>query len=304
MDRDRIRSHITGPIVSINTPFDADGAIDYEGLARFLDFVIEAGTRTILFTPGDSLYVVLTEKEFADLTDFTAKHINGRALFLAAAHNWWTGKAVEFAAFANQVGADAMLAVPPFRDATKRDFVDYYATLSKEIPVIVLSAGVSVFGVKGALEIIEMLRDEVDGVVGFKEDFCPEFARKACLLVRGKWSVFAGGQKQTHMDMHPYGCDAYMSVFMTFRPEIAHTYWNAIQQNDINAAVEIIRDYDMPVFDLMYSDFDAGGDAAQHAILEMVGLCKRWRRKPLPSFNDEDMERLKTALREKKLLEI
>ena len=55
----------------------------------------------------------------------------------------------------------------------------------------------------------------------------------------------------------------------------------------------------MPVFDLMYSDFDAGGDAAHHAILEMVGLCKRWRRKPLPSFDDEDMERLQTALREK-----
>ena len=36
-----------------------------------------------------------------------------------------------------------------------------------------------------------------DRIVGFKEDYGPEFARPACLLSQGTWSNFAGGQKQT-----------------------------------------------------------------------------------------------------------
>ena len=108
--------------------------------------------------------------------------------------------------------------------------------------------------------------------------------------------IFAGGQKQTHMDMLPYGCDGYMSTFIKFKPDVAHAYWSAVEKGDLHSAVDVIARYDMPLFDYLYNTFPAGGDAAQHAVLELAGICGRWRRSPLPDLSDEEMERLKAFL--------
>ena len=89
--------------------------------------------------------------------------------------------------------------------------------------------------------------------------------------------------------MHPYGCDGYMSIFMTFKPEVSHAYWRAVQSGDMDDAVRIIRDFDMPVFDYLYSSFPAGGDAGLHTLLELAGICGRWRRNPLPDFTDAEV---------------
>ena len=296
MDIDRFRHHLAGPVASINTPFLADGGIDYHGLRRFVDFCIDSGAGTVLFTPGDSLYAVLTEAEIAEMTEFTARAVNGRALFIASAGFWSTKQTADFAEYARDRGADAVIVAPPDRGMTVDGLVGYYGAVSKTLPVFILSAGLVSVGVQGALETVERLLDEVPGVLGFKEDFGPDFARGACARAHGKWVIFAGGQKQTHMDMLPYGCDGYMSTFIKFKPDVARAYWSAVEKRDIDSAVDVIARYDMPLFEHLYGTYPAGGDAAQHAVLELAGICGRWRRDPLPDFSDEEMERLEAFL--------
>jgi len=70
MDTEYYRQQVTGPVVSINTPFTRDGEIDYAGLRQFVDFAIDAGTNALLFTPGDSLYMALTDAEMETLRGF------------------------------------------------------------------------------------------------------------------------------------------------------------------------------------------------------------------------------------------
>lgn len=302
MSIDYFRHHVTGPIASIFTPFLRDGEIDYEGLRTFIEFSINAGSRTILFTPGNSLYSVLTDDDIAELTKFAAETIGKRAMFLAASNLWWTGKTVEFARFARGAGAAAVLVSPPDRGMTVDELVDFYKTVSAEDPVFILSARLSSVGVQGAIEVVERLVAEAPNVVGFKEDYAPQFAHQACLVAHDKWAIFAGGAKETHLDMFPYGCDGYMSVFIHHKPEIAHRYWSAIERCDLAAASGIIRDYDLPLFRFIGSAFAAGGDAALHGMLELAGLSGRWRRKPLPSLTDPDMERLRAFLAGKGML--
>ena len=302
MNRDDFRHQITGPVVSINTPFLQNDDLDYPGLRNFIEFAIDAGVGTILFTPGDSLYAVLTEAEIAELTAFTARVIDRRAMFIAGAGIWSTRQTAAFARYAIDAGADAMIVAPAAREMTVEELVTYYKTVSDQIPCFILSAGLASVGLQGALKTVEILVDKVPGIVGMKEDYGPDFIRKACLVAHKKWALFAGGQKQTHMDMLPYGCDGYMSTFVKFKPEIAHTYWSAIEDNDMNKAVAVIENYDMPLFQYLYSTFPAGGDAGQHALLELFGICGRWRRKPLPDLTDEDMEKLKAFLVEMSLI--
>ncbi len=302
MDIDRLRHHLSGPVASINTPFLKQDDIDYDGLRRFVEFCIDSGAGTVLFTPGDSLYELLTEAEIAELTAFTADVVGQRALFIASAGFWSTRQTTAFAEYARHCGADAVIVVPPDRGMTVDELVAYFAAVSRTLPTFILSAGLASVGVRGALETVERLLDEVPGIVGFKEDFGPDFARGACARARGKWVIFAGGQKQTHMDMLPYGCDGYMSTFIKFKPDVSHAYWAAIENRNMDSAVDIVARYDMPLFDYLYNTFPAGGDAAQHAVLELAGICGRWRRSPLPDLSDEEMERLKAFLTDRGML--
>ena len=302
MDRARFKHHLTGPIASINTPFDAAGTIDLDGLRRFVDSAIAGGARAVLFTPGDSLYGVLSEREIAEITRTTGEHVANRAMFLAAAAPWWRDQAVAFARFAREVGADAVLASPPFRGGTPRDHADYFLAVSRELPTVILSATLAPLGLQGALDAVSILVEEGEQIVGFKEDFGPEFARRACLIADDRWAIFAGGQKQTHLDMVPYGCDGYMSVLVVFKPEIARAYWDAIEAGNLTAAAKVIRDYDLPMFALMEAASAIGSDAAQHAMMELYGIAQRWRRPPLSSFSDAEAERIQSGLRDLGLL--
>lgn len=95
--REEIRYHLTGPNATIRTPFLRDGSIDYNGLRQLIDFIIAAGSRSVILTIGDSLFSLLSDEEIADVTRVTVEHTAGRAMVVAADKYYWTGKAVEFA---------------------------------------------------------------------------------------------------------------------------------------------------------------------------------------------------------------
>jgi dihydrodipicolinate synthase/N-acetylneuraminate lyase len=98
------------------------------------------------------------------------------------------------------------------------------------------------------------------------------------------------------MNAHPYGCDGYLSSFLSFHPATAHRYWQAIETGDLSAAQTVIRDIDMPFFDYIMG-VEGGFDAAIHGILELIGVAGRWRPPPYHSLTDSQMEELDDFLR-------
>ncbi len=278
--------------MSVHTPFMRDGAIDYDSLRGLVDRGIEAGSTTMLLTYGDSLFSLLTDDEVAAVTKVVAEQAAGRAAVVAADRIWWTGKTVEFARYARDVGADVLMVLPPdwAGSCTAETFVAHYAAVAAEIPVMVVT---NVFGRSQAmgLEVLGRLRDETPGVIAIKDDLVGVFARKMALLLYGHWAIISGGQKQNHFDLIHYGCDGYLSTFVTFAPQITQRYWQAVQTEDWVEAARIIREYDMPYFDYVLS-VKGGFDAALHGTYEHFGLSQRWRRPPYHSLTDEQMEEL------------
>jgi dihydrodipicolinate synthase/N-acetylneuraminate lyase len=257
-----------------------DGAIDYTSLHWLIDHNISAGSSVMLLTYGDSLFSLLTDQEVADLTRVVVEQTARRALVVAADRQWWTGKMVSFARYAVEIGADMLMVLSPDWGAscTVRSFVEHYAAVAAEIPVMVVT---NVFRRSATLglETLRTLCHEVPGVVAVKDDLCGEFARKMALLVHDQWAVISGGQKQNHLDVLPYGCDGYLSTFVYFSPTVTHRYLDALATNDWEKAKEIIRLYDMPYFELVLG-LPGGFDAGFHATLELFGLAQRWRRPP------------------------
>ena len=296
-----LRSLLTGPVMSVHTPFTRDGAIDFDSLRGLVELGIDGGSTTMLLTYGDSLFSLLTDDEVAEVTRVVAEQTAGRAAVVAADRIWWTGKTVAFARYAREVGADLLMVLPPdwAGSCTADTLVAHYSAAADEIPVMVVT---NVFSRSHGLglEVLRRLRDEAPGVVAIKDDLVGVFARKMALLLHGHWAIISGGQKQNHFDLIHYGCDGYLSTLVTFAPQITQAYWKAVQANELGAAAGIIRDYDMPYFEYVLNVVGSF-DAALHGTYELFGLAQRWRRPPYHSLTDEQMEALSQFIVDLKL---
>ena len=293
MTREEIRECLTGPVASLKTPFLEDGSIDYPGMSNFVDFVIAAGSRSIIITGGDSLLMILTDQEIAEVTKAVTEQVAGRAMIVAADGQAWTSHSIQFAKYCCQLRVDILMAQPPNfgRSSTVRDIADHYINVSQHIPVMLITSIFEPFGEQFGLEVLQILREEAPGVVAIKCDFCSSFARRMTMQFTDHWAIIDGGQKQSHFDIMHYGCDGYFSTYIDFCPEITQRYWQAIKTKEFETATQIIRDYDIPYYDFVKSlpgDWDAG----THGAMELFGITKRWRRLPFHSLTDEEMEKL------------
>jgi 4-hydroxy-tetrahydrodipicolinate synthase len=294
VDQDKIKQALSGPIASVRTPFNEDGSIDYVSLRRMIDFDIQAGSKAMLVTYGDSLFSLLSEQEIADMTKAVVEHTAGRAVVVACTGMWATGQSVEFAKLCRSIGADILMVIASNwypGCCTPESTVKHHKAIAAEIPVMANSAGLNKDGPAAGLSAARSIMETVDNVIAMKLDVTGEFDRTLTGMVKDRWAVFAGGQKSFHMDVLPYGCHGYLATFITFKPEVTQVYWRAIQANDIPAAVRIIEKIDRPFFEHILPS-RGGFDAAIHGVMELSGLAKRWRRKPFYSLNNDEMDEL------------
>ena len=296
--RQELQDALASPVPSIRTPFLPDGSIDFEGLRDYVERCLANGARALLLTYGDSLYSVLTDDEIAGVTKTVVEQTQHRAVVVAADGMWWTGKTVEFARYCRELGADLLMVLPPdwAGSATPDRLVAHYSAAASELPVMVVTNYLAARGPDSGLQVIEKVYREVENVIAVKDDVGEGFGRRMTDMVHDRWTVLAGGQKQFHLYLAPYGCQGHLSTLMVYRPEVAHRYWDTVQRRDYIGAAEIVRQFDMPLFAILgkcHGSFDAG----MHAWGELVGVCGRWRRGPYYSLNDAEVEALADQLK-------
>ena len=223
---------------------------------------------------------------------------------IAADRYYHTNQAVEFAHYVRDVGADLLMVMPPDwgGSSTPQSFTDHYRTVSEVMPVMLVSNVFIARGAKFGYDTLKLTLAQAKNVVAIKDDLCGEFGRKMPLLVHDRWAVIAGGQKQNHLNSHPYGCDGYLSTFMLLKPAISHAYWQAIKTDNQPEIRRIIRDYDNPYFDLVMG-LPGGFNAGIQAALELKGIAQRWRRKPYHSLTDAEMEGLSEGMKKLGILD-
>ena len=245
---------------------------------------------------GGHLWLRVSDGAFRRQGDGWVRELRGRDLFhltVAADGGWWSGKTVEFARYCREVGADVLMVKPPIwgGSVTVDTLVAHYKEVAAEIPVMLVTNIWAADPAQG-LKTIQVLLDGVDGIVAIKDDILGQFVRQMTAMVSDEWAVFAGGQKQNHLDIVHYGAVGYMSTFVTFHPPVTRLYWDAIERSDWTAAAKIITEHDQPLFEYI-GGLQGGFDAGMHGLLELTGTAGRWRRKPFYSLNDEEMDGLK-----------
>lgn len=110
----------TGSGVAIVTPMYEDGKVNYDELARLIEFQIEQGTDAIIScgTTGES--ATLDHDEHCKVLDFTIQHVNHRVPVIAGTGSNDTMYAVQLAQSAEESGADGLLMVTPYYNKTSQ----------------------------------------------------------------------------------------------------------------------------------------------------------------------------------------
>jgi 4-hydroxy-tetrahydrodipicolinate synthase len=115
---------LEGVLVALVTPFTSDGAeIDVDALVAHVDRLVAAGVHGLV--PGGSTgeFTALTIAERRQLTEASVKATDGRVPVIAGTGALSTAEAVDLSRHAAEVGAAALMVVPPFYDAPNLDEV-------------------------------------------------------------------------------------------------------------------------------------------------------------------------------------
>jgi 5-dehydro-4-deoxyglucarate dehydratase len=272
------KRRLRGPILSAPTPYTADFKVDYQGLRNMIRGGLNAGIGVFALTAGNSQYHALSYQEIKELTRVMVDAVDGRGLTIAATGPWWTGMAVDYARFAQSVGADAVQVLLA-QDGDEDGHVEHFKAV-----VASTELGIVIHG-DPSLKLIERLI-ALDSVVAMKEEFSYDFTLQVYRKFGDRLNIFAGGTKSRFMVYQPYGMQAYYSAFATFAPKVAMQFWSAVEKTDMRQAKKIIMQYDLPFFERWSHPF-------WRATLEYFGIAKRCLRPPERSFNDQQMIGLK-----------
>ncbi|AJY76621.1 4-hydroxy-tetrahydrodipicolinate synthase [Paenibacillus beijingensis] len=102
-------------ITAMVTPFDAEGAIDWDTTARLVDYLIDeqrSDSLVVCGTTGES--PTLTEEEKLEMFRFVLKRANGRCKVIAGTGSNSTVHTIHLTKEAEKIGVDGVLLVVPY----------------------------------------------------------------------------------------------------------------------------------------------------------------------------------------------
>ena len=123
------------------TPFADDGALDEDSLRRVIQFCVEAGAHGIVTPVNASEFTTLSEDERKTVTRIAIQENEraggrGRVPVVIGVGARTTPEAVQYAKYAQEQGADAVIAMPAYDPPLDEQGIDdFYAALDRAVTV-------------------------------------------------------------------------------------------------------------------------------------------------------------------------
>ena len=129
-----------GSLVALVTPMRADGSVDEDAFAQFVDWQIGQGTHGLVpvGTTGES--PTLSHSEHRRVVEITIEVAAGRVPVIAGAGSNSTAEAIELVRHAKEAGADGALVVTPYYNKPTQEglFLHFTAIADAvDLPVII-----------------------------------------------------------------------------------------------------------------------------------------------------------------------
>jgi 1-pyrroline-4-hydroxy-2-carboxylate deaminase len=234
-----------GVIVATTLPFREDAAapaglaVDYERYAQHCAFLIDNGCRGV--GPNGSLgeYSSLTDDERRRVVQVAVETVGDRALVIAGVHGVGWHQAVQWAEYAKEDGADAVLLLPPtIYRASRAEVIEHYTRVDEVgLPIMLYN---NPFDTKVDLtpSIVAELA-QLDNVVAIKE-FSGDIRRVLELKEVCDLDVIAGADDLLFESLVA-GATGWYAGYPNAFPREAVAIFDLVQAGEIAVALELYR---------------------------------------------------------------
>jgi 4-hydroxy-tetrahydrodipicolinate synthase len=273
-----IQERLKGTGVALVTPFTKDLAVDYNGLKKLLDFVLDGGVDYLVINGTTAESVTTTAEEKKQILQTIKEHVNGRVPLVYGLGGNNTQELLNSFATTDLNGIDAILSVSPYYNKpSQQGIYQHYVAIADASPVPVILYNVP--GRTGSNVTAETTLKLAahPNIVAIKE--ASGNLEQCMAIAKHKPADFLliSGDDVLTLPMISIGAVGVISVLANAFPEKFSTMIRHGLNYDFAKASELLYDF-VDINPLMYEE---GNPVGVKALLERFGVCEPAVRMPL-----------------------
>jgi 4-hydroxy-tetrahydrodipicolinate synthase len=286
---------ITGSLVAIVTPMQADGRLDMARFRELIDWHVAEGTDGIVVvgTTGESPTVDFDEHK--ELIRVAVDHAKGRIPVIAGTGGNSTAEAIELTESARKAGATACLSVVPYYNKpTQEGLYQHFRKVAETVGLPMILYNVPGRTVADLQNDTVMRLAQVPGVIGIK-DATANIERGTDLVKRAPrgFAVYSG-EDATALALILLGGQGVISVTANVAPRLMHEMCAAALVGDVKKA----RDINLRLLGLHQKLFVEANPIPVKWALAQMGRIEAGLRLPLTPLAERYHDAVRGALAE------
>lgn len=288
----------SGAMTALITPFQ-EGEVDYETLDELVAFQIENGIDALVpvGTTGES--PTLSYIEHKKVIERVVKAVSGQVPVIAGAGSNSTAEAIELAAYAKNMGADATLQVCPYYNKpTQQGFYEHFKAIAEEVdlPIVLYNIPGRCGGSGMTPETVAKL-SQFENIVAIKEatgslDMASAIANSCDITI-------LSGDDSLTLPLASVGGKGVISVVANIVPSDVKAMTDLILQGDFVQA----RKWHNKLYGLGKNMLSLSTNPIPiKAAMAMLDLASDELRLPMTPLDEDELQILKQALKDYGLL--
>jgi len=280
-------------MVAIATPMHKGGEVDYDSLAKYVEFHIENGTDALVpaGTTGES--ATLNHVEHCEVIRFVVEQVQGRIPVIAGTGANSTQEAIDLTQCAKDAGADACLLVSPYYNKpTQEGLILHHQAIAKAVSIPQILYNVPGRTAVDLLPETAIKLSTIDNIVGIKEATGEIERCKQILAESPEGFMLISGDDDSAMEFLLSGGCGVITVTGNVAPKLFHGLCLASIGGDRNKAQEINAKLDRLNKDL----FVESNPIPVKWCLSEMGLFPTGMRLPMTTLSAKHHDTLRQAL--------
>lgn len=291
-----VHNKFRGTGAAMITPFDKDGRIDYDGLGRMLDYVIEGGIGYIVALGTTAETPTLYIPERVEIAAFIKRYVNGRVPLVMGVGGNSTSEVLDQLHEIDLEGIDAILSVTPYYNKPSQEgLYQHFKCVAENSPLPIILYNIpGRSGVNMLPETTLRIARDMPNVIGIKEASGNIEQIKRIIRERDNDFLVLSGDDGMAVDVIRCGGDGVISVAADLFPaQFCHCI-DLAMNGDFETAERTYAPFDEVVSAL----FAEGNPTGIKCALKAKGLIDDTMRLPLvagtPALHEKFINYIKT----------
>ena len=288
-----------GMVAAMATPMKPDESIDFDATAKLVKHLFAKGLNGILIAGTTGEYNLMSATEKKDLYKCAVDAAKGTGGFIIiGVSSFRTKDTVASAEYAGEIGADFIMALPPYYHTTsKKGIYDYFKEVAGSS-----KAGLLIYHYPGATNVLlepEFIMElsTIKNIVGIKNT--ADMIHTSKLIALNKHNenfTITNGYEHLFLPTLACGGDGCLGIIPNLVPEQMAEMYRLAKNNDMAGASKI-NERLIPLYNILETDDNPCPGPVKYG-LELQGLSAGKPRKPITDISESFKVTMKKVMQE------